>query len=147
VREQGYGAILEQNALPSESLVGAIAPMVSLLLYLCSESADYRRPPPPKSKRNKQGERLLAPVRPTTWDVGARIGAALRRARDAEHEFSGEPSAAGTRPRAHIRRAHWHTFWTGPRDGERTPLVKWLPPIPVNVDDLDAMPAVVHPVR
>ena len=58
-----------------------------------------------------------------------------------------EPSAAGTRPRAHIRRAHWHRFWTGPRDGERTPRVKWLPPIPVNVDDLDAMPAVVHPLR
>lgn len=85
-------------------------------------------------------------VGPTpTWDVGLRIGAALRRAHDAE---SSEGAGSGThaRPRAHIRRAHWHTFWTGPRDGDRVARVKWLPPIPVNVGDSD-LPATVVPVK
>ena len=127
-------------------LASNIAPMVSLLLYLCSEHADYIRPEPPRPKRTKRGERLFPPDSPTTWDVGLRIGAALRRAHDAAPEESAG-SGAHARPRAHIRRAHWHTFWTGPRDGNRIARVKWLPPIPVNVDDQGELPATVVPVK
>ena len=38
------------------------------------------------------------------------------------------------KPRPHWRRAHWHTFWTGPLNGERIAQVKWLPPIAVGLD-------------
>jgi hypothetical protein len=123
-----------------------LAPLLSLLLYLCSDEADYPRPPPPTPKRTKRGPRLFPPDRPATWDVGVRLGAALRqahRARDPEPEASG----TGPRPRPHIRRAHWHTYWKGPREGARTAHVQWLPPIPVNLDDDIALPAVIHPVR
>lgn len=90
---------------------------------------------------------MFAPDGTTTWDVGVRIGAALRRARDHEDQPADEQRAVGTRPRAHIRCAHWHTFWTGARDGEQTPRVKWLPPIPVNVADDETLPAIIHPVK
>jgi hypothetical protein len=55
------------------------------------------------------------------------LGAALRRA-----ESSGEPGVEHgerARPRAHIRRAHWHTFRVG--EGRRGVKVKWVAPIPV----------------
>jgi hypothetical protein len=44
--------------------------------------------------------------------------------------------------RPHIRRAHWHTFRRGPRDGEQTRVIRWLPPIPVNVDETGVIPTI-----
>ena len=51
--------------------------MISLLLYLCSENADYARPPQPRAKRAKRGLRLFAPDKPNTRDVGTRISELL----------------------------------------------------------------------
>ena len=134
----------------------ATEPLLSLLLYLCSQAAeigaDGHHPANPVPKRTKQGWRLFAPDHPTTWDVGTRIGAALRRGYHAAE--IGDGTHAGPRP--HIRRAHWHGFRTGPQkrgDGtliaavDRPIALRWLPPIPVNVDDADALPVVVRPVR
>ena len=47
-------------------------------------------------------------------------------------------------PRPHMRRAHYHHFWTGPHDGERKLIVRWLPPIPVNWKDDTELPTVIH---
>lgn len=33
---------------------------------------------------------------------------------------------------AHMRRAHWRTYWLGPRDGNQTKILKWIPPTFVN---------------
>ena len=43
------------------------------------------------------------------------------------------------------RRAHWHTYLVGP--GRRERRLKWLLPIPVNVDDPDALPVTIKPVQ
>jgi hypothetical protein len=59
-----------------------------------------------------------------------------------DHQVAGERS----RPRAHIRRAHWATCWMGQRSSQHTPALQWLPPIPVNVEDVAAMPVTVRPV-
>ncbi len=134
-----------------------IEPLVSLVLYLCSESAEIgtgeRKPVTPTPKRTKRGSQLFPADRPTTWDVGVRLGSALRRARqDAEGDGSGTHGS----PRAHIRRSHWHSFRSGPTKtpaGEAIPTekraisVRWLPPIPVNVDDPGELPATIRPVR
>src|SRR3546814_10697965 len=106
-------------------------------------------PEPVRTRRN--GWRLLPADGTAEWDVGVRLGAALRAA--SERSDSGD--VTGRQVRAHVRRAHWHTMISGPRlrddktvipaaQGKRD--LRWLPPIPVNVDDYDAMPSVVRPV-
>jgi hypothetical protein len=124
----------------------AVEPLVSLVLYLCSIGSDVRdgtgsnrvpmRPEPTKTKR---GQRLFPAEKHATWEVGCRIGAALRRAREQEdsesaEKGSGDKVKAGPRP--HIRRAHWHSYWLGPRKDRKKQqiLTRWLPPIPVKVD-------------
>ncbi|MGO4815337.1 AcrVA2 family anti-CRISPR protein [Cupriavidus sp. 2MCAB6] len=117
--------------------------ILSLLLYLCSEAAEIgdgaSRPSRPVPKRTKKGVRMFAAQRPVCWDVATRLGAALRRAgRDAAGDAAGAGDGAGTHagPRPHIRRAHWHTYLSGPRDSAKRTL-RWMPPIPVNVETPD----------
>ena len=94
----------------------------------------------------KRGQKLFAAREVSEWDVAYRLGAALRRARSSE-ESRPSGSGAGRRKRAHVRRAHWHTYLTGPRSAKQKPSIKWLPPIAVNVDDADNLPAVVREVE
>lgn len=127
-----------------------VEPLVSMLLYLCSQNAEIgdgsRRPTNPVPSKVKTGKRLFAPGHATTWDVGVRLGAALRRADDAAGA-NGLTEDTHARPRPHIRRAHWHGFWNGPMESKsRTYSVKWLPPIPVNVVDVGDLPATVRAV-
>jgi len=109
------------------------------------------------------GERLKPPAKanPAKMDNGSRlfpldhawfsevrigIGAALRKAYAAEliDRGPGEEERR-SRPRLHIRRAHWHTYHVSAgRTGSR---LNWLPPIPVNAQDLSDLPAVVRPVK
>lgn len=110
-------------------LAASVAPLVSLLLYLCSDGTDYgdREPPIHPSSRRRpataQGE--------TVWTVGERLGAALRAGSDPERGDPGEGSHAA--PRAHVRRAHWHLYWTG--KGRAEPRVRWLHPILVGAGE------------
>lgn len=140
----------EHTAAPSpevaQAMAATCAPIVSLLLYLCSQASEIgdglRRPSHPQPVRVKRRMRLFPPPTPTTWDVGLRMGAALRRA------YHAEQTGAGTHagPRPHIRRAHWHGYWRGPRDGDRDFSLRWMPPIPVNVETVDVLPATVRRV-
>lgn len=133
------------------TLTRTAAPLLSLLLYLCADGAEIGdgtvRPANPQPKRTKQCWRLFAADKPTAWDVGVRLGAALRRAFHASDTGQSEvgPETGRSRPRAHVRRAHWHTFLAGAGRAERR--LKWLPPIPVNVEDVDGLPATVRPVK
>ncbi|MFO1207058.1 MAG: hypothetical protein U1E63_15275 [Burkholderiales bacterium] len=128
-----------------------VGPILSLALYLCAENAEIngpRRPTRPIPKRTKKGPRLFPADSPTTWDVGVRIGAALRKAYH-EAETSSAPVGTGPSPRPHIRRAHWHGYWTGPKNTpeERKLALKWLPPISVRISDVNNLPSVIHPVE
>jgi hypothetical protein len=120
---------------------------ISLLLYLCtvnSEIADSRtqtkRPMNPQPVRTKKGPRLFAPTMPTTWDVGMRLGAALRRARQSSEQR--EPTGTHASPRPHVRAAHWHTYRTS--KGRAKSVLKWLPPIFVGVGSVDDLPATLR---
>ena len=128
----------------------ALWPIVSLVLYLCADGADIgegAKPMNPQPKRTRRhGLRLFAADRPTVWNVGVRLGAALRagyqRAETVERE-AGQSGRAS--PRAHVRRGHWHTLLA--RAGRTERRIKWLPPIAVNLEDVGALPATVRPVR
>jgi hypothetical protein len=134
----------------SESDVLEVLPrIVSLLLYLCSESAELgdgtRLPPRPVARRTKKGMRMFPAERQTTWDVGMRMGAALRLAYRDDEEQRTSGSGAHASPRPHIRRAHWHTFLSGARQNP-TRTLRWLPPIPVNVERIEDLVPTIRPV-
>jgi hypothetical protein len=124
-----------------ESDIREVLPrIVSLLLYLCSESAELgdgtRLPEKPAPRRTKKGVRMFPADRPTTWDVGMRMGAALRLAFREDEEERASGSGGHGSPRPHIRRAHWHTILSGSRQNP-TRTLRWLPPIPVNVERIE----------
>jgi len=117
----------------------AIQPLLSMVLYLCSEEPeiedrDYpeKRAHLPQPKRTKKGWRLFPPPKPRIWSVGEFTGETLRR------EYATELTGRTLRP--HLRRAHWHGYWYGPRNGERSFKCKWLPPAVVGrtVDEKDS---------
>ncbi|MBK5962773.1 hypothetical protein CCR95_01320 [Thiocystis minor] len=90
-----------------------LAPILALLLYLCADEADDQRPSRPRLvKTRAQGRLMIVPDQVSYWEVGERLGAAMRLARADAPGEAGAP-ATQTRPRPHWRRAHWHTFWTG----------------------------------
>ncbi len=128
--------------------VGHLRPLVpdagletalNLLLYICAYglgdhegwSATGRVTYPPQVK-TKSGWRLFPPPKPSVHTLGASYGEQIRKGRHAAR--GGRPHSG---PRPHVRRAHWHGYWIGPktpRPGapqERRFSLRWLPPIPV----------------
>jgi len=133
-----------------ETLEPELAPLISLLLYLCSERPDVDGdwpPSRPKMKKTKQGWRTFPAEKPRRWEMGVRIGAALRSANSESRTESEKIDKPRQRPRPHIRRAHWHTYWTGSeKESNRRAVLKWVPPVPVAIND-DDLPATIRPIR
>ncbi len=140
------------------------APLYSLVLYLCSKEPDFddgrgfMMPPAIKTVGNRAVSKVA--VSPTARTLGARMGAAFRVARAEARSSAGgfyatEDSGAATGSGSsrhkipHVRSAHWHSFWTGPRKsaGEQKPVVHWIPPTLVNVPMGGEIQAVIRPVR
>lgn len=116
---------------------------VNLTLYICSDEPDIegrkffsQRKRPSLIKTKKSGSRYFPPDQPEVWSVGFKIGSKIR-------EYA-EVGGTHNSPRPHIRRAHWHTFLKGPRTREREHILKWIPPIPVNLDTGDIKPTIRH---
>ena len=66
--------------------------------------------------------------------------------RSDEKELSSVQGAHSS-PRPHVRAAHWHTFWVGPRSAkfpDRKPIIRWLPPIPIGMDWRRELPTNIH---
>lgn len=143
------------------SSAGVVRPMLAIALYLCADADITRRGKPaqpynPAPARSGSGKWTLHPASgPTEWDVGTRIGAALRAAY-AREQTGGTAAPTGRHVRPHVRRAHWHTIVSGPRkhdDGtpvdaaDRRRDLRWMPPLAVNVDTVDGLQPVIRPVR
>lgn len=127
----------------ADSVFGRI---LGALLYLCAQNAEISDPrQPDASPARATGVSGRGPREPRQWEVGYRIGARLRAARDAE----GGSAPGGDRrsPRPHLRRAHWHHYWTGPRDGERSSVLRWLTPVLVGADSDEDLVPTVHRVE
>jgi len=107
--------------------VDKVGRLVSLVIYLCSNDPDISGPLThvPKPVKTKTGLRYFPPSKPVVRRVGVSIGALLQ-----SNPPTGESlESTGTHasPRPHIRRAHWHSYWTGPK---RSILkVHWLHPM------------------
>ena len=55
---------------------------------------------------------------------------------------AGDGQDTGRTVRPHLRRAHWHTYWTGARS-EPSPEVRWIHPVTVHGDKASAERATV----
>jgi hypothetical protein len=144
------------NAIVSEEVVQEsrrrLEPFVSLVLYLCSQTAEYcdamggtaRQPSIPQPQRTRHGVKEFPASSPRVWEVSYRLGDLLLRAR-----AQADAPASGTHasPRPHVRRAHWHTYLKGPRAQEQQRVLRWLLPIAVGVEDLDELIPVVRDVE
>lgn len=148
VRDQGNAAVAALQDIHSRTTPAALSlleRLVSVLLYLCADEADVpaRLVLPPRVVRGKKRALLPTPKHGlSVHHCGIRVGAQLDLARA---QYAERAQGSGVAVQPHIRRAHWHTFWRGPRDGERTTVVRWLPPIAVNLDGSPEI-AVVRPV-
>ena len=146
-----------RNARMHETFRATAEPILAVLLYLCSQNTDLTRmgtqaspdrPAPVQTRRH--GVKIFPPRTMTQWDVGVRIGAALRNAAELAHQdASGQPG--GRHPIGHIRRAHWHTILSGPIKNvlpeHRKRDLRWMPPIGVNLPDPDQLLATVRPMK
>lgn len=135
-----YGLMFDDTDLgvyPPQLLVNALA-------YLCSANADVEgsySPSPSLSAATVKKKRLST----ATWhDVGYHIGAEIRKHAQYASESHG---GSGRKVRPHMRRAHFHHFWRGPKDGPRELFIKWIPPIVVNADSGNEVEATAHKVR
>ena len=125
--------------------------MLQLLLYLCSEEPDMPQIEHPQKRRTFSGG-VRSPKEPQVWDVGVRVSNAIRNYKNHERSDEKELSSvqgAHSSPRPHVRAAHWHTFWVGPRSAnfpDRKPIIRWLPPIPIGMDWRRELPTNIHMV-
>jgi hypothetical protein len=146
------------NQLNTDHLCEEVAPFVSLLLYVCSQTSEigdgWTSPKNPEPKVVRKVPRLFQAKRLTLWNVGIRMGAKLRISGVTTRTNGGGSHGS---PRPHIRRAHWQGFRSGPRKDQqgflipvsaRDLYVKWLPPMLINepAAGVQMLPATVRAV-
>ena len=125
--------------------------MLQLLFYLCSDEPDMPEIEHPQKRRTLSGG-VRAPEEPRVWDVGVRISNVIRRYKNSggsSQPAEGYEPGSHASPRPHVRSAHWHTYWIGPRQAafpERKPILKWIPPIPIGMDWKRELPTTIRNV-
>ena len=134
------------GSLDRRAALAAVRQTVSLSLYICSDAADVETRSTTPARPHEPRSFAANPNAPTMWETGMRVGAAIRAYCKAPPDTTvGKGSHASPRP--HVRRAHWHSFWTGPRDGDRALVLRWLPPIPINYSISAELPSVIRDIR
>lgn len=95
--------------------------------------------------RKRHDTRFFPPSAPRVWDLGVRIGAALRRTE--RERVEREPSTPSGRmsPRPNVRAAHWNLYWTG--KGRTVPRLKWIAPTLVAAETIESLPVTIRPVK
>lgn len=125
---------------------------LQIVLYLCAQNAEITPNPEQvtHTRRSVSVKDRYAEIR--KWDVGVRIGNAVRAYRSSTDRWAkaneSDASAGHASPRPHMRRGHWHNFWTGKKDGseERKLVLKWVAPTFVNAAQEDEIPVTLHRV-
>ena len=140
------------------------AKIIQLILYLCAENKDVKKKISRSAKAKKSGVDYSAPK---TWDVGFRIGNAIRKYDEAQAEAENDGKndegnedhtengddpmiknvATRSHRRPHTRRGHYHHFWTGSeKDDSRKIILRWVAPTFINGSAKDIV-TTVHKVK
>jgi hypothetical protein len=123
--------LFEVNPDWVEKTADSLHKIISMILYLCSDEPEIddmrqpgSKPQRPTAKKTKHGWKLFPAEKPRIWIVGEHMGKTLAHAENTNDKIDGERTV-----KSHFRRAHWHGYWTGPRDGDRKFKYAWLPPV------------------
>lgn len=119
--------------------------IINLLLYICSHGVNpavagatatgqptvqYAKP-----KKTKKGWKFFPPSKPAVHTLGKSCPIyqdIMRNIREKEAAVVAE-TTDGRTVTPHVRRAHWHRFWTGSeKSGNRKLVSKWVAPCVVN---------------
>ncbi len=111
------GTPFKTHTAETDKIADGLQPLVSLVLYLCTENPDVDGSMPAKARtvRTKKNRtpHLKGAQSVTVRRVGCEIAATIRAATS-----------------AHVRRAHWHTYWVGSeKAGTRRRELRWLSPM------------------
>lgn len=122
---------------------------IQLVLYLCAENADMVKPPHPVTW--KQRNNKIEPKKAVKFvKVGQEIGEVLRVYKKGKSEENVRYVDNGvdtehSSKRPHMRKAHWHHYRVGTNRQEL--IIRWLPPIPVNMNDNLNIPTTINKVE
>ncbi|GAA6732831.1 hypothetical protein YIM73518_25950 [Thermus brockianus] len=125
------GSLLE--LVSPKPLAQVLQVLLNLALYLCQEAPDLGAFPrkPPEVRVKKGRVQVHPPEAPLVIPTGWRWGRPLRAFREAKGREGEERGGTGRSVAPHIRRAHWHLYWTGEgarKDPSRaTPWIRWVP--------------------
>lgn len=124
---------------------------IQLLLYLISDNAEVEDVPPPvRVVRDHSSPKVRKLIQDKasevqTKNVGIRIGNTIRRT--ISHSGGGGNSGSGSSKRPHMRRGHWHNYWTGPLDGDRRLILKWTAPTMIHPEEGVDDNVVIYPIK
>lgn len=124
---------------------------IALLTYICAKNAEIT---------DVKGNVIVPDIKPTiapikqntikqrTIKVGYRIGQVIRYNSDQENAETNNKTATHnatvnrhSKKSSHIRRGHYHHFWTGSKkDGEQTLILKWVAPTFINANKDEIIP-------
>lgn len=147
-QKAGVGDVAEVEDYHRKVTAAILGTVMPYLLYLCAENRELDGDVglAPKTVTTKKGKRLFARETANVLLAGYRIGAAIRQYQESEGaSLASDVSDARQMP--HLRKAHWHTFWKGPRHepSKRQRILHFLPPIPVNVERPSDLQGVIRP--
>lgn len=113
------------------SINNSLMQAINMIIYVCAYGLNggtvpvTTKPEFPMPRKTKKGWRIFPPDKPRIHVLGKEFGDMIRKA-----ESTYTPGT-GTSKRPHVRRAHWHSYWTGARQDadNRKLIVKWLHPM------------------
>ena len=131
--------------------------ILNVIIYICSANKEVERVKvniqdnpethKGKSKKKKNQSKRTAVVKSF---VGYKLGETIRKNKNKKtyQYIPSEGNGRGVRKSAHLRRAHYHSFWIGKRNNpeDRQLIVKFIPPIYVNSESDDII-STVHKVK
>lgn len=147
VEHDENAAHMAQTLIATYAHINSAAPFLQYLIYLAAINAEIV--PSTRYAVAKQGQRKR--LRQAQKDggvqishVGYRFGNTYRAQTERKIYPSSDTEAHGTPKTPHIRRSHFHSYWTG-TGAEKKLIVKWINTIFVNGGNPDT--ATVHKVK
>ncbi|AQT28717.1 hypothetical protein YOLOSWAG_240 [Erwinia phage vB_EamM_Yoloswag] len=108
-----------------DAIIAWVKQAANIILFVSSQVDDLYKGGVKQVQPRRKGKsyKLMPVAKERNWSVGTEFLNPIR-----EYEKTIGTMTSIQKRAAHIRRGHYHSFWRGPRDGQRELFSKWLPP-------------------